>query len=159
MNRQGWVTRLLLGAMALCGLAGPCTGVLAAPAATGTPPELAEFQGKLVYVDFWASWCVPCRQSFPWMNSMHRQYGKEGLVILAVNMDQVRTDADAFLKQFPAEFTVRYDPRGQLARQYKVRGMPTSVLIGRDGNLLWTHEGFRSKDPANLEQSIRMALH
>jgi thiol-disulfide isomerase/thioredoxin len=133
--------------MALCGLAGLCAGVLAAPVSAGTPPELAEFQGKLVYVDFWASWCVPCRQSFPWMNTMHRQYGK------------VRTDADAFLKQYPAEFSVRFDPKGQLAQQYKVRGMPTSVLIGRDGKLLWTHEGFRSKDPASLEQSIRTALH
>jgi cytochrome c biogenesis protein CcmG, thiol:disulfide interchange protein DsbE len=145
--------------MALCAIAGLSGSVLAAPVATGTPPELAEFQGKLVYVDFWASWCVPCRQSFPWMNTMHRQYGKEGLVILAVNMDQVRTDADAFLKKYPAEFSVRFDPKGQLAQQYKVRGMPTSVLIGRDGKLLWTHEGFRSKDPANLEQSIRTALH
>jgi cytochrome c biogenesis protein CcmG/thiol:disulfide interchange protein DsbE len=79
-------------------------------------------------------------------------------VILAVNMDQVKGDADTFLKQYPAEFAVRFDPEGLLAQQYKVRGMPTSVLIGRDGTLLWTHEGFRSKDPASLEQAIRVAL-
>ena len=122
-------------------------------------PELAEFRGKLLYVDFWASWCVPCRQSFPWMNSMRRQYEKDGLVILAVNMDQVKSDADGFLKQHPAEFLVRFDAQGRLAQQFKVRGMPTSALIGRDGQVLWTHEGFRSKDPALLEQAIRTALH
>jgi cytochrome c biogenesis protein CcmG, thiol:disulfide interchange protein DsbE len=153
MSRPGAMRRFVLGAMALCSLAAASAGAQAAP------PDLNEFRGKLVYVDFWASWCVPCRQSFPWMNSMHRQYGKDGLVILAVNMDQVRTDADAFLRQYPADFAVRFDPKGELAQQYKVRGMPTSVLIGRDGKLLWTHEGFRSKDPANLEQSIRTALH
>jgi thiol-disulfide isomerase/thioredoxin len=161
MNRLNGMKRLLLGAMVAWGMAAISVGAVAAlPAPASSPAvDLAEFRGKLVYVDFWASWCVPCRQSFPWMNSMHRQYGKDGLVILAVNMDQVRPDADAFLKQYPAEFNVRFDPQGQLAQQYKVRGMPTSVLIGRDGKLLWTHEGFRSKDPASLEQSIRSALH
>jgi cytochrome c biogenesis protein CcmG, thiol:disulfide interchange protein DsbE len=158
MNRHSGVRRLFLRAVALCGLAAVSVGAWAAIPAPASV-DLAEFRGKLVYVDFWASWCVPCRQSFPWMNGMHRQFGKEGLVILAVNLDQVRADADAFLKQYPAEFTVRFDPQGQLAQQYKVRGMPTSVLIGRDGKLLWTHEGFRSKDPAALEQSIRTALH
>jgi thiol-disulfide isomerase/thioredoxin len=119
---------------------------------------LAEFRDKVVYVDFWASWCAPCRQSFPWMNGLQRQYGKEGLVIVAINLDQVRADAENFLKQYPAEFIVRFDPQGQLAQQFKVRGMPTSALLARDGRVLWTHEGFRSKDPAALEQSIRAAL-
>jgi peroxiredoxin len=92
------------------------------------------------------------------MNSMHQQYGNKGLVILAVNMDQVRTEADAFLKQYPADFAVRFDPQGQLAQQFKVRGMPTSALVDRDGKVLWTHEGFRSKDPTALEQALRKAL-
>jgi len=148
-----WVLMTMGGSMALLGGASASTPPLAAV------PDLAEFRGKLVYLDFWASWCVPCRQSFPWMNSMYHQYGKDGLVVLAVNMDQIRADADSFLKQYPAEFSVRFDAQGQLAQQFKVRGMPTSVLIGRDGKLLWTHEGFRSKDPATLEQAIRAALH
>jgi cytochrome c biogenesis protein CcmG, thiol:disulfide interchange protein DsbE len=158
MTRLDGVRRLLVGAAVLCGLAGFSAVAASAPPVSGPAPELAEYRGKLVYVDFWASWCVPCRQSFPWMNSMQRQYGKEGLVILAVNMDQVRTDADAFLKQYPADFAVRFDPQGQLAQQFKVRGMPTSALVGRDGKVLWTHEGFRSKDPAALEQVLRKAL-
>lgn len=160
MNRLFGVRYLLVAAAALVGLSVPAVSALAAsPAAPAPVPDLAEYRGKVVYVDFWASWCLPCRQSFPWMNSMYRQFARDGLVILAVNMDQVRADADAFLKQYPAEFPVRFDPQGQLAQHYKVRGMPTSVLIGRDGTLLWTHEGFRSKDPAALEQSLRAALH
>lgn len=90
---------------------------------------------------------------------MEKQFGQDGLVIVAVNMDQVHADAENFLKQFPADFPVRFDPQGLLAQQFKVRGMPTSVLLGRDGHVLWTHEGFRSKDPQALEQSIRAALH
>jgi thioredoxin-related protein len=74
-------------------------------------------------------------------------------------MDQVRTEADAFLKQYPAEFTVRFDPQGVLAQTFKVRGMPTSALLDRDGKTLLLHEGFKSKDAATLEQSIRSALH
>ena len=161
MGRRYRIKQTLLAVMALVAAMGLPAAAPAAPTggAVAAAPDLAEYRGKLVYVDFWASWCVPCRQSFPWMNTLHRQLGAEGLVILAVNMDQVRADADAFLKQYPAEFTVRFDPQGQLAQHYKVRGMPTSVLIGRDGKLLWTHEGFRSKDPASLGQSIRAALH
>jgi len=158
MASLGVVKRLLVGAAVLCGLAGFSAVAASAPAVSAPAPELAEYRGKLVYVDFWASWCVPCRQSFPWMNSMHQQYGSKGLVILAVNMDQVRTEADAFLKQYPADFAIRFDPQGQLAQQFKVRGMPTSALVGRDGKVLWTHEGFRSKDPAALEQALRKAL-
>jgi len=128
------------------------------PANTG-PLDLSAWHGQVVYVDFWASWCVPCKQSFPWMNSMHRQYGKDGLVIVAVNMDQVRGDADAFLQKYPAEFKVHFDPEGQLAPRFKVRGMPTSALLGRDGKVLLIHEGFKSKDADDLEQAIRKALH
>jgi len=124
-----------------------------------TPIDLASLKGKVVYVDFWASWCVPCRQSFPWMNAMHRQYGGAGLVVVAVNMDQTRADADAFLQKYPADFTVRFDPAGQLAPTFKVRGMPTSALLGRDGKVLLVHEGFREKDKAELEQAIRSALN
>jgi thiol-disulfide isomerase/thioredoxin len=134
--------------------AGPAGGADTDPA----PVDLSAYQGKVVYVDFWASWCVPCKQSFPWMNSMHRQYGKDGLVIIGVNMDQVRAEADAFLAKYPAEFTIRFDPKGELAPRFKVKGMPTSALLGRDGKVLLIHEGFKNKDPAKLEQAIKDAL-
>ena len=145
----------------LAGLAIIATQAAAAPTVShggAAPVDLSAYKGKVVYLDFWASWCVPCRQSFPWMNEMHREYGKDGLVILAVNLDQVHDDAETFLQKYPAEFTVRFDPAGQLAQQFKVRGMPTSALLGRDGKVLMVHEGFRTKDKDTLEQSIRDAL-
>lgn len=159
-GRVTWGAALL----ALLAVMAPGSTCLAAdnapPAASSDAPvDLAAWKGKVVYVDFWASWCVPCRQSFPWMNAMHSQYGKDGLVIVAVNMDQNRADADAFLRQYPAAFAVRFDPHGRLAQNFKLRGMPTSALLDRDGKVLLVHEGFRSNDAASLEQSIRTALH
>jgi len=144
--------------LATAGIA-PLAASAALPAAGDEPIDLAAWKGKVVYVDFWASWCVPCRQSFPWMNAMHSQYGKDGLVIVGVNMDQNRADADAFLRQYPAAFTVRFDPQGRLAQNFKLRGMPTSALLGRDGKVLLVHEGFRGKDATTLEQAIRAAIH
>ena len=147
---------LLLGAL-WASMAAAAAPAAADPGNAGAI-DLSAHRGKGVYVDFWASWCVPCKQSFPWMNTMHRQYGKDGLVIIAVNMDQVREEADAFLRKYPAEFHIHFDPRGQLAPQFKVRGMPTSALLGRDGKVLLIHEGFKTKDAATLEQATRDAL-
>ncbi|HVJ30434.1 MAG TPA: TlpA disulfide reductase family protein, partial [Gammaproteobacteria bacterium] len=89
---------------------------VAAAARAAPPAELAPVEGRVVWVDFWASWCVPCRRSFPWLNSMHRKYGADGLQIIAVNLDKDRALADKFLAEVPAEFALRFDPAGELAK-------------------------------------------
>jgi thiol-disulfide isomerase/thioredoxin len=122
------------------------------------PVDLAALRGKVVYLDFWASWCGPCRQSFPWMNELQRKLGGDDFVVLAVNLDQERADADRFLSAVPADFRIAYDPDGVLPERYQVRGMPTSVLLDRDGKVVFTHEGFRLKDREMLETRIRAAL-
>lgn len=114
--------------------------------------------GKVVYVDFWASWCGPCRQSFPWLNDMQKKYSAQGFTVIGVNVDKKRTDADTFLSATPAQFTLAFDPSGKTPKEWKVMGMPSSYLIGRDGKVRVLHTGFRDQDRAELEASIKEAL-
>ncbi len=120
--------------------------------------KLAKLQGKVVYVDFWASWCGPCRQSFPWMNEMQAKYGARGLQIIGVNVDANSADARQFLTTTPARFSIGFDPQGATPRSYGIKGMPSSVLIGPDGKVLLEHSGFRDTDRAELESKIQNAL-
>ncbi len=122
------------------------------------PVNLAYYRGKLIYLDFWASWCGPCKQSFPWMNAMQAKYGSQGLQVIAVNLDMKSEDGRRFLSNSPAQFIVAFDPAGDTPRKYQVRGMPTSVLIGRDGRIISEHLGFNNKDRAELEHTIEAAL-
>ena len=120
--------------------------------------SLSSLKGKVVYLDFWASWCTPCRQSFPWMNEMQSKYKDKGLVVVAVNLDKSKDLADEFLKQFHYSFTVAFDPEGHSAEHYKVMGMPSSYLIDRNGQLKMSHIGFRESDTDKLELKIRDLL-
>lgn len=120
--------------------------------------RLDDYKGKLVYLDFWASWCGPCKQSFPWMNEMQSKYGAKGLVVLAVNLDAKREDADKFLAQTPAGFTVAFDPKGETAKRYAIKGMPSSALIDGEGRLIVMHAGFREDERKALEEGINRAL-
>lgn len=120
--------------------------------------KLSKLKGKLVYVDFWASWCGPCRQSFPWMNEMQAKYGAKGLQIVGINLDAMRADADQFLAQLPAKFTLSFDSKGDTAKRFGVKGMPTSVLIGPDGTVLAVHQGFKDEDRKELEAKFVNAL-
>ncbi len=102
----------------------------------------AAYKGRVVYLDFWASWCTPCRQSFPWLNELQQTLGQKGLVVIGVNVDHDRGLADQFLQQTGAQFKILYDPKGQIAEKYDFKDMPTSILIGRDGKTHFVHSGF-----------------
>ena len=120
--------------------------------------ELSKLKGKVVYVDFWASWCTPCRKSFPWMNELHKKYKDQGLEVVAVNLDKSREPIDIFLAKTPADFTIAYDPSGTAAANYKVSGMPSSYVIDRSGQLQVSHLGFRDKDKEEIEAKIKELL-
>jgi cytochrome c biogenesis protein CcmG/thiol:disulfide interchange protein DsbE len=155
---------LALGLAALCGThrswaasPGQPAPTLALPGTAGVV-DLAAYKGKVVYLDFWASWCGPCKLSFPWLNDMQARHGPRGLQVVAVNLDRQRALADAFLAQVPARFVVAFDPAGDSARRYAVQGMPSSVLIAADGLVLQQHAGFRDEDRAAREAAIVAAL-
>jgi cytochrome c biogenesis protein CcmG, thiol:disulfide interchange protein DsbE len=124
----------------------------------GAPVNLAQLRGKVVFVDFWASWCGPCKQSFPWMNEMQAKYGAKGLQIVGVNLDAKRADADKFLAEVPANFRVAFDAQGDTPKRYQIKGMPSSVLVGPDGRVIQVHTGFRTEERKQLEDAIVAAL-
>jgi cytochrome c biogenesis protein CcmG, thiol:disulfide interchange protein DsbE len=120
--------------------------------------KLSDLKGQYVYLDFWASWCGPCRQSFPWMNSLHDKYNGKGLKVVGINVDKKLEDAKVFLKDVPAKFSVAYDDTGATPKAYAVKGMPTSLLIGPDGTVIFVHQSFKDADKADIENKIRLAM-
>ena len=128
------------------------------PGMDNTTVNLSDYKGKVVYVDFWASWCSPCKDSFPWMSAMQRKYADKGVEFIAINVDRKSADAEKFLKETPADFTIAFDHKGKTPKAYEVMGMPTAFLIGKDGKVLHSHIGFSETDKLNYERNIQMAI-
>jgi thiol-disulfide isomerase/thioredoxin len=127
----------------------------ALPTAQGETISLERLHGRMVFVDFWASWCGPCRRSFPWMNELQQRYGERGLTIVAINVDKRREDADRFLRQYPASFAVVYDAAGATPGAFDVKAMPSSYVIDREGRIAAIERGYRDDRGAELEARIR----
>ena len=121
--------------------------------------DLQNYRGKVVLLDFWASWCGPCRQSFPWMNLVYEKYKDQGFAIIAINLDQEKKAAAGFLAAVPAFFKILYDPVGSSAEQMAVRGMPVSYLIDRKGHVSHRLIGFNSAKKKEHEAHIIALLN
>lgn len=120
--------------------------------------QVASHKGKVIYVDFWASWCVPCRKSFPWMNDMQAKYADKNFTILSVNLDAEPDLAETFLKETPAQFPIFYDPKGKVARAFKLKGMPSSFIINKKGKIVSSHVGFTEEKKLKYQQEILSLL-
>ena len=120
--------------------------------------EFKEYTGKVILIDFWASWCGPCRQSFPWMNDMQAKYNAQGFEVISINLDSETEDALNFLKEIPANFTLGFDPEGITAEKMEVAAMPMSYLIDRQGMIRQRMIGFNSTKKAEHEAHIRTLL-
>lgn len=123
------------------------------------PVALDSYKGKVVYLDFWASWCAPCRTSFPILNKLYDKLKAQGFEVVAINVDEDKTNAEKFLKEIPVGFTVLRDATGEWAdKQYAVESMPTSFIIDKQGVVQKVHKGFTSDDVNELEHKITELL-
>ena len=120
--------------------------------------DLASHKGKVVYLDFWASWCKPCRESFPWMNGLLNKYPADKFIILTVNLDTEARTMHYFLDQVPVRFDIYHDPSGAIAEKFKLEGMPTSYLIDANGKVVSRHIGFYLRKRAEYEREIEELL-
>jgi cytochrome c biogenesis protein CcmG, thiol:disulfide interchange protein DsbE len=148
---------LLAGALVSASGAQPAPSVLL-HRADGTTVRLEDFKGKVVLVDFWASWCVPCRASFPALDALYQRERNRGLEVLAINVDEQRKSADAFLAGRPHVMPVVFDPKGESAQAFNVRGMPSSVLIDRTSHIRFTHMGYSTTVFDSYQREIDQLL-
>lgn len=125
---------------------------------SGSQVDLAAHRGRVVYVDFWASWCAPCTKAFPFLNRLDAELGPRGLTVVGISVDERITDAERFLKRFPARFATAHDDKGSCPRAFGVIGMPSSYLIDRHGKIRAVHVGFREGDAAPRTQEIERLL-
>lgn len=120
--------------------------------------DLSAYRGRVVVVDFWASWCAPCRRSFPWLDAMQRKYADAGLVVIGVNEDNAFEDAEAFLKAVPVSFRIVPDADGEVARAFGLMAMPSTYVFGRDGEIAARHLGFRTAKQDDYEALLKQLL-
>jgi thiol-disulfide isomerase/thioredoxin len=134
------------------------TTTLTARADNEQSTNLDAYLGQVVLLDFWASWCGPCRRSFPWMNAMRSKYAAQGLAVVAVNLDKEPEAAEKFLQHYPAQFDILFDSSASLAHQFGVETMPTSYVLDSQGAVIYTHHGFTTKRAPQLERALVAAL-
>ena len=120
--------------------------------------NLEQYRGKVVYLDFWASWCKPCQKSFPWMNALKKKYPADRFEVVTINLDSGREPMMNFLRHVPADFTIYHDASGRTAEAFKLPGMPTSYIIDRNGKPVSRHIGFYSDKTREIEAEIEKLL-
>lgn len=119
---------------------------------------MRDFRGKVVYVDFWASWCGPCRKSMPVLEEIRTKYKDQGFEVVAINVDESTDDALRFLSKYPVSYPILLDPQGKTPALYKVEGMPTAYIVDKAGVIRYVHTGFQNHDREKIEQTVKKLL-
>ena len=124
----------------------------------GKQLALSDLKGQVVMINFWASWCGPCRQEFPALDQIYAKYKPMGFTLVAINVESEKSDAEKFLAKTPASFPILFDPDNKVSGQYGVSAMPTTVLVDRQGRVRWQHRAYKPGDEAAYIEQIRAAL-
>lgn len=123
-------------------------------ALSGESIRITDLKGHVVLLDFWASWCIPCRRSFPEVDALHRELQPKGLTVIAVNVDEQQKNAYTFLEKFPHTMTVAFDPKGAAAQAFDLQAMPSSMILDRHGRVRFTHEGYTDKTISQFRSEV-----
>jgi cytochrome c biogenesis protein CcmG, thiol:disulfide interchange protein DsbE len=147
-NKLAGVLAVLLLGLNLATAAGPVKEGDTFPDLSkfGLEGTLPDIKGKIVLVDFFASWCGPCKESFPAMNDLQKKYGEKGFIILAINLDKKKSDMDGFIKDHPANFVIVRDGENKLVKEVKIATMPSSFVLDKDGKVKSAHRGFKGAE-------------
>jgi thiol-disulfide isomerase/thioredoxin len=124
----------------------------------GNNLKLSEMTGNVVLINFWASWCGPCREEMPLLNALHKKYQPLGFTVLGVNVEENVDGARSFLKNVPVDFPILLDNTNEVSKRYKVVAMPTTVVVDRDGNMRFLHEGYKPGDEKKYRQMIKKLI-
>ena len=151
------VAALALALPALADPSGPAPQFTLA-AKGGPDVSLAQYKGQVVMLNFWASWCGPCRQEMPLLESIYRKYNRMGFTMIGVNVEPDSKSADEWLKATPVSFPILYDRDSKVSKLYNVAGMPSTVIIDRHGNLRKLHRGYQPGDENEYLDSIRALI-
>ena len=125
---------------------------------TGQQISLIDYRGKVVFLDFWASWCPPCLTSLPAYEQMYREIGTEEFELIAINVDEFTADGLEFLERHPVSYPVLADPQGEIGIPYEIRSLPHSFLLDRQGRIVHSYRSFRSGDEEVLKLAIKELL-
>ena len=128
------------------------------PAAVGEPVSLGDLRGQVVLINFWASWCGPCRQEMPILDQLYRKYKAAGFTLLGVNVEPKSGDAISFLKATPVSFPILFDTQSKVSNLYEVSGMPSTVIVDRKGNVRYVHHGYKPGDESQYLDQIRSLM-